>query len=89
MTTAVPSPVAHESDPPMSPVAARMVARFRRMLADMFPTDSTLDRYRESDGADTDEHAVVVELCADCQWYPATFRGRCFACHTNDRRPAA
>ena len=84
--TVVPSPVAPERDTPMSPVAQRMVARFRRMLADMFPTADTLDRYRESDGADTGEHPIV--MCSECHVFPVAFRSKCFTCQTKGR-PAA
>jgi hypothetical protein len=38
-------------------VRARAVARFRRMLADLFPTEDVLSRRRESEGADVEEAA--------------------------------
>jgi hypothetical protein len=70
----------------MSPVAERAVLRFRRFLADLFPTADTLARYRETEGIAV---ADVTMLCRECAWDPATIDGRCFACHANDRRPAA
>lgn len=76
--------------PSMSPIAERAVQRFRRFLADLFPDADTLARYRETPGMV--EGVVVADvtmLCRECARYPAAIDGRCFACHANDRRPAA
>lgn len=80
---AIPASYNRES---ISAVAIRAMGRFLRTVADLFPTADTLARYRESPGIVV---ADVTMLCRECAWSPATIDGRCFACHANDRRPAA
>jgi hypothetical protein len=70
----------------MTDVTERAVTRFRRFLADLFPDEQSVARYREADELpDVDPEA---ELCADCLHYTATIRGRCFSCESMRGRAA-
>jgi hypothetical protein len=55
-------------------IAARAVARFRLFLADAFPTEAELERYRAAQATDFED------LCVECKVYPARLQCRCMTC---------
>lgn len=62
------------AQPNMSAVAERAVSRFRRFLADCFPTELELARHREAQGQD--------DLCLACgaDGMQLNARGLCSEC---------
>jgi hypothetical protein len=67
----------HSTPAPPSPVALRMVAGFRRMLADMYPGDAEIERYRVAQ--DTPDGITRCAYCGADE-VPLNHKGACGGC---------
>lgn len=62
-----------------SPLALRMIARWRAFLDDF---TALPDRYREADGP------IDNDVCYICREYPAAYNGKCWWCNAGRRLPS-
>jgi hypothetical protein len=54
--------------------ASTRAAGFRLLLADLFPGEAELERYREA------QATAFEDLCVECKVYPARLQCRCMTC---------
>jgi hypothetical protein len=54
--------------------ASKRAAGLRLLLADLFPTEAELARYREAQAVEFED------LCVECKIFPARLQCRCMTC---------